>query len=252
MGKESGVYFRTTLIRAVGKHKRQETMNKLRNFILITLIFSSSFTFGQTSKFEVGFEMGPSLISLRGNDILENYKDLSFGFSSGLTFQYNFPKLISIRTNISFERKGLTTKGTATDEYGNEIGEITFHSNFDYLAMPLLGRLTLGKKIKFFLNAGPYLGYLIKQNDVTEAFGEYPKTEIDNTDNFERFDFGLATGLGINFPIRNKIFISFEIRNNLGLSNISSIPVVNDGTIKTNSTNLLIGIVYKFGEIANE
>jgi len=76
--------------------------------------------------------------------------------------------------------------------------------------------------------------------------------EKDNTDNFERLDFGIATGLGVNFPIRNNIFMSLEVRNNLGLSNISSLPVGNDGKIKTNSTNLLIGIAYKFGEIENE
>ena len=227
-------------------------MNKLQNLVLITLIFSSSLIFGQTNKFEVGLEMGPSLISLRGNDILENHKDLSFGFSSGLTFQYNFPKFLSIRTNISFERKGLTTKGMATDEYGNEIGEITFHSNFNYLTVPLLGRLTIGKKIKFFVNAGPYVGYLIKQKDVTEAFGDNPKTETDNTDNFEKLDFGITTGLGASFPIYNRLLISLEIRNNLGLTNISSVPVVNDGVIKTNSTNFLIGVAYKFGTGVNE
>ena len=227
-------------------------MNKLRNLILITLIFSSSFIFGQINKMEIGLEMGPSLKTLYGNDVIENYNDLSFGFSSGLTFQYNFPKLVSIRTNISFERKGLTAKGISTDKYGNEIGEGTIHVNFDYLTMPILGRLTFGKKINYFVNAGPYLGYLIKQNDVTEAIGEYPKSETDNTDNFERLDFGITAGLGISFPISSKIFISFEIRNNLGLLNISSIPVMNDASIKTNSTNLLIGIVYKIGTTVNE
>lgn len=227
-------------------------MEKLRNSILIVLILCSSLTFAQTNKFEIGLEMGPSLISLRGNDIIDKNNDLSFGFSSGLTFQYNFPKLISIRTNISFERKGLTTQGTATDQYGNQIGEITFHSNLDYLTIPILGRLTFGKKINIFVNAGPYIGYLIKQTDVTEAFGEHPKTETDNTDNFKRIDFGITTGLGARFPIKKKLFLSVEIRNNLGITNISSVSVVNDGAIKTNSTNLLIGIEYRFGSKIND
>ena len=185
-------------------------MGKLQNSILIALILCSSLTFAQTNKFEVGLEMGPSLVSFRGNDILDNNNDLSFGFSSGLTFQYNFPKLISIRTNISFERKGLSTKGSATDQYGNQIGEITFHSNLDYLTIPILGRLTFGKKINFFVNAGPYIGYLIKQTDITEALGEHPKTETDNADNFKKTDFGITTGLGARFPIKNKLFLSLE------------------------------------------
>jgi len=227
-------------------------MEKLRNSILIILILCSSLVFGQTNKYEVGLELGPSLNSLRGNDILDKNNDFSFAFSSGLTFQYNFPKFISIRTNISFERKGLTTQGSATDQDGNQIGELTIHSNFDYLTIPILGRLTFGKKINFFVNAGPYIGYLIKQTDVTEAFGEYPKTENDNTDNFKRTDLGITTGLGVRFPIKNKLFLSLEIRNNFGLTNISSVPVVNDGAIKTNSTNLLIGIEYRFGTRIND
>ena len=222
-------------------------MNKLRNLILGVLVLISSLIFGQTNQIDIGFEGGPSLISLHGNDMIESYKDLSLGFSGGLTFQYNFSKLISLRTNISFERKGLTTKSQATDEYGNPIGELTFHSNFNYLTLPLLCRLTFGKKINFYVNAGPYLGYLLKQKNITEAFGEYPKTETDNIDNFERLDFGLTTGLGMNFPIQEKLLLSVEIRNNLGLTNISSLPVVNDGSIKTNSTNLLIGIAYRIG-----
>ena len=222
-------------------------MNKLRNLILGVLVLSSSLIFGQTNQINVGFEGGPSLISLYGNDVVESYKDLSFGFSCGLTFQYNFSKLISLRTNILFERKGLSTKKQATDEYGNPFGELTFHSNFNYLTLPLLGKLTFGKKIKFYVNAGPYLGYLLKQKDITEAFNEYPKTESDNTDNFERLDFGVTTGLGMNFSIHENLLLSVEIRNNLGLPNISSLPIVNDGRIKTNSTNLLIGIAYRIG-----
>ena len=222
-------------------------MNRIRNFTLGMLLFCSSLIFGQTKNFNIGIEGGPSLISLHGNDVVESYNDLSLGFSGGLSFQYNFSKLVALRTNISFERKGLTTKIQATDEYGNPIGELTFHSNFNYLTLPLLGRLTFGKKINFYVNAGPYLGYLLKQKDITEAFGEYPKTEMDNTDNFKRLDFGITSGLGMNFPIQEKLLLSVEIRNNFGLTNISSLPVANDGSIKTNSTNLLVGVAYRIG-----
>jgi len=227
-------------------------MRKLRNSILIVLILSSLLTLGQTNKFEVGLEVGPSLTSLRGNDVLDKNNDLSFGFSSGLTFQYNFPKLISIRTNISFERKSSTSQVSATDQNGDQIGEITYHSYFDYLTIPILGRLTFGKKINFFVNAGPYIGYLIKLTDIIEAYGEHPKREFDDTDYYKRTDLGITTGLGARFPIKNKLFLSIEIRNNFGLTNISSFTVVNDGAIKTNSTNLLFGIEYRFGTRIND
>jgi hypothetical protein len=222
-------------------------MNKQTIILLATFIFCSSAIIGQTNKFDVGLEGGPSLTSLRGNDILEKYNDPTVGFSIGLAFQYNFPKLISIRTNIAFERKGAIAKNKASDEFGNPIGEITTHTNFDYLTIPLFARLTIGNKMKFFVNVGPYFSYLIKQTSKTDAINEFPKSKTDNTSNFTRIDLGLTTGLGAGLPINDKLLITLEIRNNLGLYNISSHPVANDGTIKTNSTNLLFGIAYKFG-----
>jgi hypothetical protein len=45
--------------------------------------------------------------------------------------------------------------------------------------------------------------------------------------------------------MKEKIALSFEVRNNLGMNDISTLPISNNGTIKTNSTQLLLGIVYK-------
>jgi len=223
-------------------------MNKLNIILLSTIIFCSTVSFGQTNKFDVGLEGCPSLTSLRGNDFVEAFYDPTIGFSGGLTFQYNFSKLVSIRTNIAFERKGAIAKTQAIDIFGNPIGEVTSHINFDYLTVPLLARLTFRNKIKFFVNVGPYLGYLVKQTFVVKAFNEFPKSTSDNTVYYERIDVGLTAGLGVGLPIKEKLLLTLEIRNNLGLYNVSKLPVINDGTIKTNSTNLLIGIAYQLGK----
>ncbi|MBN4065980.1 PorT family protein, partial [Candidatus Amoebophilus asiaticus] len=126
-----------------------------QTIILLTTLTVWTATYGQTNKFDIGLEGGPSWTSLRGNDILEDFNDPTIGYSGGLTFQFNFPKLISLRTNIAYERKGVIAKTQAADINGNPIGEITTHSNFDYLTMPLLTRLTFGNKMTFFINVGP-------------------------------------------------------------------------------------------------
>lgn len=220
-------------------------MRKQRSLIVTILFFCSTFLIGQTNKSEIGIELGPNLRSLRGNEMLEKIDDISFAYSGGLSFQYFFTKTVSLRTNISYERKGFSIKEKASDQYGNPVGEMIFHSDFNYLTIPILARLTLGKKVKLFGNIGPYIGYLLKQTDVTEAYAEFPKSEVDNTDNYNKTDFGISAGLGTKIPIGDKLIFSLEIRDNLGLTNISSIPVINDGSIKTNTTNLLIGIGYK-------
>jgi hypothetical protein len=57
--------------------------------------------------------------------------------------------------------------------------------------------------------------------------------------NFNKADLGLSGGAGVEIPLKRYV-LSFEIRDNFGLSNISKLPVANDGSIKTNALNLLI------------
>lgn len=204
-------------------------------------------TYGQTNKFDIGVEGSPSLIFLRGNDIIDNLHKPTIGFSGGLFFQYNFKKVVSLRTNIAFERKGSVLTSQTTDINGNPLGEITTNTNFDYLTLPVLVRATFGKKVQFFVNAGPYFGYLIKQTFISKG-DNIPTTTSDNTSLDKRFDTGISSGIGLSVPIKTKFAFSFEVRNNLGLYNVSAVPVVNNGTIKTNSTNFLLGFTYKLGQ----
>jgi hypothetical protein len=201
-------------------------------------------SFGQRNIFDIGIEGSPTLTFLRGNDFIDNNHKPTMGFTSGLFFQYNFKKIISLRTNTAFERKGSVLTFQATDILGNPIGEITTNTNFDYLTLPILVRATFGKKIQYFVNAGPYFGYLIKQTFISKG-DNIPTTTDDNTSLYKRFDIGISTGFGLSVPIKTKFAFSFEVRNNLGLYNTSDVPVINDGTIKTNSTNFLLGFTYK-------
>ena len=218
-------------------------------FLLSLLSFCLS-THAQTNKFDVGIEGGPSLILLYGNDILKNHKP-TLGASSGLFFQFNFKKCISLRTNLAFERKGSVLSSQLNDMNGDPIGEVTTNTNFDYLTLPILVRATFGQKAHLFVNMGPYFGYLIKQSSVSEGDYILPVSS-DNTSYYSRFDAGLTAGIGFSIPIRKQFLFSFEVRNNLGLYNVSNLEVINDGTIKTNSTNFLLGLSYKLGQRATE
>lgn len=207
--------------------------------------------YGQTNKFDMGVEGGPSLIFLRGNEIIKQFHDPTIGFSGGLFFQYNIKKIISLRTNIAYERKGSALTSQATDINGNPLGEFTANTNFDYLTFPILVRATFGRKIQYFVNAGPYFGYLLKQSIVREGDNN-PSTSSDNTSLNKRFDTGISMGLGLSVPINSNFALSFEMRNNLGLYNVSAVQVANNGTIKTNSTNFLFGLTYKLGQLASD
>lgn len=222
-------------------------MINIKSLFIGLLFLTAGTTYGQTNRFEIGIEGSPSLIFLRGNDFIDNNHKATIGFSGGLFFQFNFKNIISLRTSIAYERKGSVLTAQTTDINGNSLGEVTTHSNYDYLTLPVLVRATFGKRVLYFVNAGPYFGYLIKQTSVSKG-DNVPTTTTDNTFRDKRFDTGISTGLGLSIPIKTKFAVSFEIRNNLGLCNVSSVSVANNGTIKTNSTNFLFGFTYKLGQ----
>ena len=128
----------------------------------------------------------------------------------------------------------------------NDNRKIIIHINFDYFTLPILLRTYIGKKHLFFTNAGPYVGYLIKQTDVDKGSNINTVT-VDNTSYTQRLDAGFTIGLGVTIPIKKSFLFTFEIRNNLGLYNVSKGAMADDKGVKTNSTNFLLGFAHKFG-----
>ena len=223
-------------------------MRNIVSLLLTAIMFSfGTMASGQTNKFDLGVEGSPSYISLWGNEVISRFQETAFGFGGGAFLQYNFNQNFSLRTNIAFERKGSSFRAQSYDINGNLIGTVTRKENFDYLTMPLLIRATMGKKINYFVNTGPYFAYLLKQTTVNKG-DNIPNTSTDNTLFFQPFDAGISLGLGISIPIKTKFAISFEARNNLGLFNISKGPIINNGSINTNASNFMLGLAYKLGE----
>lgn len=218
-------------------------MIKIKSTLFGLLFIIGATTYGQTNKFDVGVEGSPSLISLRGNDFIDEFHESTIGFSGGFFLQYNVNKVVSLRTNIAYERKGSNVSFQISDTNGNFLGEGTNHTNLNYLILPILARATFGERIKYFLNVGPYFGYLINQTVVIKG-DNIPTTRDKNMYNLKRFDTGISTGLGLSYPIKTKYALSLEIRNNLGLYNLSAVTMPNNESIKTNSVNFLLGLTY--------
>lgn len=223
-------------------------MKSLLIGVFVLIIGATSY--GQPNKFDMGIEGSASLIFLRGNDFIEEHYQPDIGFSGGLFFQYNFKKILSLRTNVAGERKGAMYKNQLTNSNGQHIGEETIHVKFGYLTVPVLVRASFGKKVQFFVNAGPYFGFLIRQIYENQEYNII----ADYTEDNKRFDTGISSGIGIIVPIKTKFAFSFEARNNIGLYNVSDpLSIVrNPGPIKTNSTNFLFGFTYKLGQRTTE
>ncbi len=196
----------------------------------------------------VGLEAGGNLSNQYGNSILNEVSKAKFGASGGVALQFNFSDKLALRTGAMFERKG------SRDDYeinipngGQTITDrVQIAYNFDYVTIPLLFRVTFGKTVKVFANAGPYLGILINQETITEAGLLIKNNRVDNARFFESTDFGMTGGLGAGLPIGKNSMLSLEVRHSQGLANISVLPVFGGGLIANTSTSALLGLSFNF------
>jgi len=215
--------------------------------VLLAFFLVDQFCFSQKSPFnkiELDIEGGPNLSFMYGKSYTVDNVKSGIGFQGGFSFQYNFSRLLAIRTDISFERRVIKGKDevTFTDELGNVIGTGTFYNHYDYLVLPILLRTNFGNHLRFFMNAGPYFGLLLKGKFFSEITSTGEKTSA-SLDDANKFDLGLSTGIGLSLPLSEHIAIAFEARNNLGL-----LPINNkedgDGGAKFNTTEILLSISY--------
>lgn len=224
-------------------------MNRIFIILSFLSIGTTSSLRAQNSMFDLGLEGGPNLStmlissSIPGLDFDPN--PAIYG-SGGFIFQYNFKNFLSLKTGLSYQRKGYQINNTFfSDVSGNVIGTGKISSRFDYLTFPVLVKASFGKKVSFFVNAGPYVGYLLAKTDRMKMNKQETIYKDDlNYSGFNRWDFGIASGVGVAIPIRTYWVISVEARNYSGLMDITK-----PSTTKwlTNTTDLRVGVAYKLG-----
>lgn len=229
-------------------------MNRIFTILSFLSIGTTSSFYAQNSMFDLGLEGGPNLSTMlikSSNPAFDfNPKPVIYG-SGGFIFQYNFKNFLSLKSGLSYQRKGYQANNTIfTDAFGNVIGGGKTISRFDYLTFPVLVKASFGKKVSFFVNAGPYVGYLLTKTDRTKVGSEEHiyTTDLKNS-GYNRWDFGIASGIGVAIPIRTYWVISVEARNYSGLMDITE-PTVTKWL--TNTTDLRIGIAYKLGFYKDE
>ena len=216
------------------------------NLIFSILFLLSFHSFGQEAKFALGIEGGVGPTKLFGNDFINDHHYSRMGASTGITGQINFTKHLSIRTGLYCEDKGSELKIQLTDASGAFIETGKIKEQLLFFNFPLMVRATFGNQLTYFVNAGAYYAFLFKATEIFDGTTTYPEMKIDQLAVFNRHEIGLTTGVGLAYNFSFPLTISLEARNNLGLNNLSSQAAINNGTIKTNGLNFLLGLSYQF------
>jgi hypothetical protein len=142
-----------------------------------------------------------------------------------------------------------------------------FYATFDskarlnYLELPILVKykVPLGKKWKFLIDAGPYVGYLLVAKNITKdssnVYYDEAETQVlpvgkqnfaanqSITDDIHRFNFGIQGGIGLQWEECKMGYFYLQAGGNYGLLNIQKYAV--DGKNQTGAATLAVGYAFR-------
>ena len=136
-----------------------------------------------------GLRGGANFSNLYVDDVDD--ENLKVGLNLGLWHQTEGAEAIAFQTELNYSSKG------AAIVYNNVFGSGKYRFNLNYLEVPVM---IVGKLGPLQLHGGPYAGFLVGSNikDV-DSDGDINNIESLDTDDFNRFDYGLVGGVALDF-----------------------------------------------------
>lgn len=184
-----------------------------------------------TPKF--GIKGGLNLTNMFVDDVSD--ENMKVGFNAGFFAKLPVARGFSIQPELLYTSKG------AKLTYDNIIeGEGEYRFNLNYIELPVLAVINVAKN--FNLHVGPYVSYLAEANiKKLDDDGDMDEIADLNTDNFNRWDYGLVGGLGID--ISN---FTIGARYNYGLNEIGKSGSLS-GQLTKDSRNSAVSLYLGIG-----
>lgn len=180
--------------------------------ILLGLLFFGAGLSAQTKgnvEFGVNVGYNSSFISLG-----EESSDSGNGVNVGFSADYYFSDRWSIKAKLIYDQKGYNNARFSPDSYDPNYSSYNTNINANYLTVPLMANWHFGSKRNWYLNFGPYAGFLLNAKETTGG--------VDVSEAFKSNDFGFAYGIGVKVPLNQKLKIFFEFDGQSGFSDISA------------------------------
>ena len=182
---------------------------------------------------KLGIKAGVNLSNMYVDDVSD--ENMKVGLNAGFFAKLPVARGFSIQPELLYSSKG------AKEEYDNFIeGEGEYRFNLNYVELPVLAVFNLSKN--FNLHLGPYVSYLagvnikdLKDNGTIDEIAE------PDADNFNRFDYGLVGGLGVDISK-----FTLGARYNYGLREIGKSGNLTSQLLK-NSKNSAVSIYLGIG-----
>jgi hypothetical protein len=183
-------------------------MKKILTTLLILFsIYSTSFAQTKnTAEFGINVGYNSAGVAYSGSNQTSDYTN---GFNLGISGESYFSNRWSIKGKLIYDQKGWGN-GFLIFPDGTEVDGVNVHVN--YLTIPVMANWHFGRQRNWYLNFGPYAGFLLSANESSNS------ADIKNA--FNTVDFGLAFGIGVKIPVSNKMNFIVEYDGQGGVTNI--------------------------------
>lgn len=210
----------------------------------------------------VGFNGGyvMSTIGFTPKVTQNNHGGMTFGLSMRYTCEKYFNTICSISAELNYARIGWKERILTVDDQP-VINKVTglaeaYQRDLNYIQVPVFAHLAWGRERKgmqFFFKAGPQFGYMIGESTKSNfAFSDINLSDRSNQTCAQdtmavenKFDYGIAAGLGLECSIPRVGHFLLEGRYYYGLGNIYG-NTKRDYFAKSNHGNIVVKLTYLF------
>jgi len=213
-------------------------MKKLYLSLLLALPLLSS----AQEEIKYGISAGATFSDIRGEGYAADF-NYGLGYLLGVSIDMPLNQRFSFCTGINYEKKNTVNKtsfsytetivgpdGTAVQLPVEGSGKIT--TSLDYVVVPVNLKYYLDIWENYYVTGGGFVGYAF--NDKYTIEGNEPMGGYEQ--DYELWDYGVNFGIGAKFKLTRYQELNIELRDNLGLANITAIA---SDKISTNSINLI-------------
>lgn len=200
-------------------------------FVVIAIFTFGSVNAQEKKNVELGVNFGLNISNVSDIDSYDATSS-KISYNIGASGEYYFSNRWGLKAKLIYDRKGWADGFIYDWDIDLFAENVDFRLN--YLTIPIMVNWHFGSTRKWYLNFGPYVGFLV---NATESWGD-----SDLNDSFESVDFGLSYGIGYKFPLNDttKLFVEYDAQS--GLSEIFKFSELE--TIRNGRSSFNIGALF--------
>ncbi len=181
---------------------------KIKHILLFSFFLLPIIAFGQSLfKRELALGVNGGMIASEVNFVPSIKESYNWRYGGGITVRYISEKHFGLQAEVNYSQRGW--KGS----YDNDLH---YTRSLDYIELPLLTHVYFGRKLRFIVNLGPKLSYMLSDNFDTNFVpgdsAQYQKAKY-------KFDYGICGGGGFELHTKSLCYI-LEGRYYFGLGDI--------------------------------